>query len=89
MKLSKHSKIKMHERAGLKSNEKLRMYKMGLKHGKTIKQIKNEKIKSYLAPKQKFNSRIILYQGYVFIHSKNSKQLYTMYKLPSELGDEK
>jgi len=89
MRLSKHSKIKMRERANLKSNEKLRMYKLALKHGKRVGEIKNEKLKSYLAPKQKFNSRIIVYQGYVFVHSKNSKQLYTMYKLPEGLGDEK
>ncbi len=88
MKLSKHSKIKMRERASLKSSEKLKLYKMALRNGKRVGQIKDEKIKSYLAPKQKFNSRIILYQGYVFVYSKNSKQLYTMYKLPEKLGGE-
>lgn len=85
MKLSKHSKIKMKERANLKSSEKLKMYKMALRNGKRVGEIKNERIKSYLAPKQKFNSRIILYQNYVFVYSKNSKQLYTMYKLPENL----
>lgn len=85
MKLSRHSKQRMREKANLKSNEMMTMYKMAMKHGKRVGEIKDEKIKSYLAPKQKFNSRIVLYNGYVFVHSKNSKQLYTMYKLPEYL----
>ena len=85
MKLSKHSKQRMREKAGLKSNEMMKMYKMAMKHGKRVAQIKDQTIKSYLAPKQKFNSRIVLYNDYVFVHSKNSKQLYTIYKLPKEM----
>ena len=89
MKLSKHSKLRMKERTTLKRTEMLKFFKLAVKKGKCIEQIKNEKIKHYLASKKHFNSQVKLYCGYVFIYSRNSMRLYTMYKLPEGLGSEK
>lgn len=81
MKLSKHSKKRMIERAGVNSHQLL-FYKNALREGKSPGQIKDEKIRNFLLSKENWNSMVKLYKGYVFVHSRNSKQLYTMYKLP-------
>ena len=85
MKLSKHSKVRMRERTNLNHNERGKLFKLALKNGDSLNDIKDEKIKSYLAPKQRFNSKIKVYQNYVFVYSKNNHTLYTMYKLPENL----
>lgn len=84
MRLSQHSKLRMRQRTNLNHNERRQLFKLALQHGESVKEIKDKKIKEYLAPKQRYNSKIKLYQNYVFIYSKNSKRLYTMYKLPKE-----
>jgi hypothetical protein len=89
IKLSNHSKKRIRERTNLNHKERRQLFRLAMLHGKCVQQIKDEKIHNYLASKQKFNSRVRLYQGYVFIYSKNSHQLYTMYKLPSELLESK
>ena len=88
MKLSKHSKLRMRERLNLNRKEMRSLYKLALKKGKCIQQIKDKRIHDYLATKKKYNSQIRLYRGYVFIYSRNSQQLYTMYKLPDYLEKE-
>lgn len=85
MKVSKHAKYRMRQRTPLNHRERRQFFRLAMKHGKYVGEIKNERIKAYLAPKQKYNSRIVLYQDYVFVYSRNSHQLYTMYKLPDEL----
>ena len=88
MKLSNHSKQRLRERTSLNHNERRKLFKLALIKGESIKQIKNDKIKRYLAPKQRYNSKIKLYKDYVFVYSKNSHQLYTIYKLPDYLKEE-
>lgn len=88
MKISKHAKVRMKERLSLKQTEMRQIFRLALRHGKYISDIKNERIKRYLMSKKRFNSQVRLYRGYVFIYSKNSRQLYTMYKLPNELESE-
>lgn len=87
MKLSEHSKVRMKERAGLRYNEKNKLFREALNNGKSPNDIKNENIKKFLLKKQ-IKSKAKLYKGYVFIYSKNGKKLYTMYKLPENLESE-
>ena len=89
MKISNHAKIRMKERMSLKQTERRKMFKLALKKGKYIQQIKDKRTHDYLATKKRYNSQIKLYNGYVFVYSRNSHQLYTMYKLPDELGSDK
>lgn len=89
MKLSKHSKQRMRERTNFNHKERLSLFKNALKHGANWKNSKNEKLVKYLMNKEIWKSQVKLYKGYVFIHSKNSKLLYTMYKLPDEFNDAK
>lgn len=89
MKISKHAKIRMKERLSLKQTEMRQIFRLALKHGKCISDIKSQRIKRYLMSKKRFNSQVRLYRDYVFIYSKNGLRLYTMYKLPEGLGDEK
>ena len=90
MKLTKHSKVRMKERTNLNHRERRQLFKNALEHGKSPYNIKNEKIKKYMLARQN-NCKIKLYKDYLFIYSKNTKILYTMYKLPEELleGDDK
>ena len=83
MKLSNHSKRRMRERTNLNHKQRRLFYRNALLHGKSPQEIKDEKIKKYLLKKQTYKSKVKLYQGYVFVYSKNSHQLYTMYELPN------
>lgn len=87
MKLSRHSRIRMQQRTNLNHKQRRFFYRNALIHGKSPQEIKDIKIKNYLLRKQTYKSKVKLYQGYVFVYSKNSHQLYTMYKLPNELLD--
>lgn len=82
MKLSKHSKKRLIERANIRNNQKL-YFRTALKKGKTWYDIKDKKLRTYLKSKQRVNSRIKLYDNKLFIYSKNKKQLYTIYELPT------
>lgn len=83
MKLSKHGKQRIIERAGVNSNQ-LSFYRNALRKGKSPGDINDERLKNYLSSKQTSKSKVKLYKGYVFVHSKRSKQLYTMYELPEK-----
>lgn len=87
MKISKHAKMRMKERTELRHKERMGLFRKALDNGESVKEIKDERIKNFLASKQKTNSRVKLYQGYVFVYSKNKHQLYTMYELPERLRD--
>lgn len=80
MKLSRHSKQRMMERANVSRNQE-KFFKNALQYGLSIEQIKDEKLKKELKNREKWNSRIKVYKGYVFVYSRNSHQLYTLYKL--------
>lgn len=86
MKLSYHGKQRIKERTDLKPNEYEMFFRNALRKGKRINQIKDENIKEWLINNipYKNKGRIKVYQNYVFIYSKNSHRLYTMYKLPDE-----
>ncbi len=84
MKISKHARMRMIERTNLNHKERRTLFREALDNGKSIQDVKDNKIKGFLISK-KNNCNIKLYKDYVFIYSKNSKQLYTLYRLPSEL----
>jgi len=85
MKLSKHSKIRLKERTTLNHAERRQIFRLALTNGICIDKVKNERIKRFMMSKQRYNSQVKLYRGYVFIYSRNSHQLYTMYELPNDL----
>lgn len=80
MKLSNHSKQRMRERTDFNHQERRRLFRDALHNGLTIERIKDEKFKKFLLSKNK--CKIKIYKGYIFIYSKNNKQLYTMYPIP-------
>ena len=84
MKLSNHSKQRMRERTNFNHKERLSLFKNALKHGGNWKNSKNEKLVKYLTSKETWKSQVKLYKGYVFVHSRNTKLLYTMYELPDK-----
>ena len=88
MKISKHAKERIKERTSLDTQERRQIFRLALKNGKYTSDIKNKRIKRFMMSKRRFNNQVRLYRGYIFIYSKNSRQLYTMYKLPDYLKDE-
>jgi len=84
MKISKHAKIRMKERTSLNHKERRIIFRLALSKGKSIQDIKDERIKRYMMSKRRYNSQSKLYKNYIFIYSRNSHQLYTIYKLPDE-----
>ena len=89
MKLSKHSVYRMKQRTNCNHKERRKLFKDALTYGKSYGSISDERIKNYLLSKETNHSRAKLYKGYIFIHSKNSKQLYTMYELPEKFRGDK
>lgn len=85
--LSKHSKIRMRERTPYNHKERQNLFKNALLKGQSAQDIKDKKLKQYICERQG-KCKIKLYKGYLFIYNKNSKKLYTMYKLPKELSEE-
>lgn len=82
MKLSQHSRERLKQRANIKSQKiQDNFFRNALKNGKSPSEIENEHLKLKLEARQKYNSKIKVYKGWVFIYSKNSHQLYTAYKL--------
>ena len=88
MKLSSHSKKRIKERTTLNHVERRNLFRLALSKGKSINDIKSERIKRFIASKTRYNSHIKIYRDYVFIYSRNSHQLYTMYELPEYLRNE-
>lgn len=91
MKLSKHSKMRMRQRTNLNHQERKGLFRKALDYGKSPDDIHDEKLKRFLEKTaEKNDTKIKLYKGYVFIYSKNAKQLYTMYRLPKRFlkGDD-
>ena len=82
MKLSKHSKERMKQRANIKSiHIQEKFFKNALLKGVSPEQVEDSLLKQRLKSREKYNSKVKLYKGWVFVFSKNSKRLYTMYKL--------
>lgn len=79
----------MRERTEYNHKERIKLFRKALDEGKSLQEIEDKMVKSYVARKEKM-CKIKLYEDYLFIYSKNSHQLYTMYKLPEEMvGKEK
>lgn len=91
MKLSHHGKIRISQRIGIDKREQKQFFKSALLHGKSPRDFpEDSEIGNFLLKKEENgNCKAKLYKGYVFIHSKNSKRLYTVYKLPSKFSEEK
>lgn len=84
MKLSRHSKQRISERTSVRDKAGQRdMFKNALRYGDNVTTIKDEKLREYIKARE-HNCKIKVYKGFVFIHSKNAKTLYTMYELPEE-----
>lgn len=82
--LTLHSKVRIRERTNLNHQQRRNIFKQALTYGKSIGDLEEGPVKDFL--NKKANScKVKLYQNYVFIYSKNSHRLYTMYKLPDEL----
>lgn len=84
MKTSKHSRIRMCERTEYNHSDRRMLFRNALDNGKSIQDIKTKEVRDFISRKSK-NCKIKLYKDYVFIYSKCSKQLYTMYRLPDDL----
>lgn len=84
MKTSKHSRMRMRERTDLNHNERRMLFRNALDKGKSKQEIKNPEIRDFISKKDR-HCKVKLYNDYIFIYSKVSKQLYTMYKLPNNL----
>lgn len=84
MKLSQHSKERMRERSNIDKGNQKQFFRAALDKGKSPSVLKDGKLKEYLLAREN-QCKIKVYKGYIFIHSKNSKRLYTMYKIPDEL----
>lgn len=82
MKLSKHSRERLKQRANIKSQKiQDNFFRNALRNGITPEQVEDEQLKLKLKSREKYNSKVKYYKGWVFVYSKNSHQLYTMYKL--------
>ena len=87
MKISKHARLRMIERTNWNHQERRNLFRLALLKGKSIADIKDNELKRYMMSKKNCQTKI--YRGYIFIYSKNSHQLYTMYELPKRFRGEK
>lgn len=85
MRLSRHSKLRMSERANINKRNQKEFYIGALRKGKSPNNIKNEKLKEFLYQLESTGCKTKVHKGYIFIHSKNGKTLYTMYEIPKKL----
>ena len=87
-KVSHHANMRMKERTPFNHIERRRLFREALKHGQNAQDIKDPNLKGYMLSKKK-HAYVKLYKGYMFIYSKNTKHLYTIYPLPEDLrGDD-
>lgn len=84
-KVSKHAKRRMLERTDYNHKERRQLFREALEKGKSIADISNEEIRRYLKGKERYNSKVKLHKGYVYVYSRNAHRLYTMYRLPEEI----
>lgn len=85
MKITKHASQRFEERTDIDKSNQKQFFRGALTHGKSASQISNEVLRKYLLQLESTGSKVKLYKGYIFIHSKNKKTLYTMYKVPEEI----
>lgn len=85
MKISHHATLRMTERANIDKKNQKQFFRGALNHGKSYGDIGNETIKNHLKSLESTGCKAKLYKGYIFIHSRSGKTLYTMYKVPEKL----
>lgn len=90
MKLTSHSRIRLRERIDVRKSQQKQFFKRALMYGKCEHDFENnEKVYKYLLNLQrKRNCQVKVYKGYIFIHSKVSKTLYTVYEIPENIKKE-
>ena len=86
MRLTKHSKLRLRQRAGVISNEKNKLFRHALDKGISAGETNNQVLKKYLLKKER-HCKAKIYKGYVFMYSKNGKKLYTMYEVPNYIKE--
>ena len=86
MKLTEHSKLRLRQRAGVRSSEKNKLFRQALLKGISAGNTNNEIIKKYLLKKER-HCKAKIYKDYVFMYSKNGKKLYTMYEVPNYIKE--
>lgn len=86
MKLTEHSKLRLRQRAGVRSNEKNKLFRQALLKGISAGNTNNEIIIKYLLKKER-HCKAKIYKGYVFMYSKSGKKLYTMYEVPNYIKE--
>ena len=84
-KISRHGKLRLLERTHVDRTNIRNLFNSAIKNGSAPNNMKKGKIRDFLLSKERYNSKVKLYKGYVFVYSKNNKRLYTVYKLPKEL----
>lgn len=87
-KVSRHASMRMKERTPYNHKERRRLFREALLYGKNAYDIKDPNLKGYMLSK-KGRAYVKLYKGYIFIYSKNTKHLYTVYPLPEDLRGDK
>ena len=87
-KVSHHANMRMKERTPFNHKERRHLFREALMYGKNAYDIKDPRLHGYMLSKKK-RAYVKLYKGYIFIYSKNTKHLYTVYPLPEHLrGDD-
>lgn len=87
-KVSRHANMRMKERTPFNHKERRHLFREALLYGKNAYDIKDPRLHGYMLSKKK-RAYVKLYKGYIFIYSKNTKHLYTVYPLPEHLrGDD-
>jgi len=83
VKISNHAKMRMRERTEMNHQERRKLFRHALLYGKSPGNLEEGIIRDFLETKEnKGGCKVKLYKGYLFLYSKNSHQLYTMYKCP-------
>ena len=85
MRITRHAKERMNERADINKKNQKQFFRGALNHGKSYGEIKDEEMRKHLMSLESTGCKAKVYKGYIFIHSKNGKTLYTMYKIPEKL----
>ena len=73
----------MIERTNFNHQERKSLFKQALLNGKSPTDVKDDKLRRFMMSKK--NCKVKVYKDYIFIYSKNSHQLYTLYQLPKKL----
>lgn len=90
MKITNHANIRMKERVKLNRKERKEMFRLALRLGQAPYNIKNNpELRQYLYSKENRRMRVKLYKDYIFVYTKRSKRLVTMYELSSKFLEEK